>query len=248
MPMSPNQSTLSLDAELHIDTSLLPIAVEDIPLPPETGETLIVKDEKINLTSNMDHLRDSFPRMTPPMTPLPPPPPLPPLLAKLLATEVPSNQESCQSNISFLPSQTLAPSLEFPSVYDYGLNCLSPSVLRPVIPSSNFFPNFFPFTTHGHYLASERFSPGNCVPFSSTIQPAQPINFAAGASANSFVNSTTSVSDPTHMELTQQPIKIECDKRLIGLSAESNQCAAVVLSGRDSQENSYTIINYTILQ
>jgi len=315
--MSPDQSTLSLDAELHIDTSLLPIAVEDIPLPPETGETLIVRDEKRNLASNMDHLKDSFPRMTPPMTPLPPPPPLPPLLAKLLASDFPSNQGGYQQNFTFSPSQTLPPSLEFPSVSDNGINCLTPSHVLTVIPmsfTSTTYKTSPPSSQQSILLPLTELNPSfatnapasadrrnetftvekpaawrtvtlkimkpNCVKSPTALN--QPEHFFKDVSADSTrveltehaiemdtvkplteesvdyssaAGATTSASDPSHAELTKQPIKIECDKRLNGLSAESNQCAAgsinkpnVLLFGRDSQQNSNILTSYTILQ
>ena len=132
--MSPDRSTLIYpDTKLHKDVPLLPIAVKALQI----GKTFtVVEEEKTMLASNMDHLKDSFRRMTPPMTPLPPPPTLLPLLAKLFASYFPSNQGRYQPNFTFSPSHTLPPSLEFPSASNNGINCLTPSHVHTVIPMS----------------------------------------------------------------------------------------------------------------
>ena len=247
-PMSTDRSTFSPDVELLKEASLLSKAVEDIP--SQTGETLRVKDEKTILEFNLDHLKAySLPPSTPPMTPLP----------TESSLVLPTYRRDYPSKFTF------SSSLEFPPSSDYGMNCLPSQIgqagqfpygartmMMPMTPSSPPLPNLFSFPSRGldsnsaasslplfsntlDFTAKEWF-----IPFSSTIQPIQQNNYlAAGTATNSFGHSS---SDPTHLELLEYLINIECGKRLDGLSAESNQYGSInkpsgVLSDRvcDSQ-------------
>lgn len=208
LQMSPDRSTLSPDVEPHEE----PLSVEDIPLPSETNGTLKVKDEMSTmLASLMVNMEASFPPPTPPMTPLLPPPPLPPLLAKLLATEFLANHGEHQSNLAFSPSSPNFHSpLGLPPVH--GLNYL-PVVqpMMPMGPSPLFIHNFFqfglgsnsaarsllPFSNDFDSLASERLASTNFVPFYSTNLFGE----------NSLVYPITSVSNPSHVELSENFIK-----------------------------------------